>query len=185
MRAHALVRATEAIEQSERLDPFVTAMAPAARALLRDPRRADALRGMWLGHAVHPLLTDVPLGMWTASTALDVVGGEGARPAARRLIGLGLLAAVPTAVTGLAEWGVTGRRERRVGVVHAAANTTALGLFAVSWRARRRSESAGRALALAGYAVACVGGYFGGHLTEVRKVASHHPAFDDAEPVSS
>ena len=34
----------------------------------------DALDGVWLGNPLHPALTDVPLGAWTAAAALDLVG---------------------------------------------------------------------------------------------------------------
>jgi uncharacterized membrane protein len=177
----AIVEWTKGVEQSSGLDAVVAKVQPLADVLLADPRRAAALRGMWLGHAVHPLLTDLPLGAWTSAMVLDVVGGRGSRPAAQRLTGLGLLAAVPTAVTGWAEWAaVTGEREKRVGVVHAAANNAALLLYFASWRARRRDRHlTGVLLALLGSVGVGVGGYLGGHLTEARKVASRHPAYDD------
>ena len=31
----------------------------------------DALHGVWLGHPLHPVLTDVPIGAWTTALALD------------------------------------------------------------------------------------------------------------------
>lgn len=150
--------------------------------LLADERRSDALRGMWLGHAIHPLMTDVPIGAWTSATVLDLFGGEQSRFAARRLVGLGILAAVPTAITGVAEWGTTETLEdRRVGVVHAMSNSIALGLYTASWLSRRRGRHArGAGLALAGAAATGFGGYPGGQLIEARKVPIRHPAYDDA-----
>lgn len=136
------------------------------------------LRGEWLGHALHPSLSDLPLGMWTATTALDLVGGPASRDAARRLVGLGLLAAAPTAVSGWAEWRRADRPAERVGVTHAALNATAALLYAGSWTARRRDRHrVGAVLALAGAGVAGAAGYLGGHLTSARKVSSRHPAF--------
>ena len=71
-----------------------------------------------------------------------------------------------------------GRREQRVGIVHASANAAALALYAASWRARRQRQRArGVALALTGAVVATAGGYLGGHLTTVRKVGTRDPAF--------
>ena len=35
----------------------------------------DALSGIWLGHALHPLLTDLPIGTWTSAVLLDWLGG--------------------------------------------------------------------------------------------------------------
>ena len=180
-RVPAVVRWTQRLESNRALDGPVRRLEPLATALLADERRSDALRGMWLGHAIHPLMTDVPIGAWTSATVLDLFGGEQSRFAARRLVGLGILAAVPTAITGVAEWGPTETREKRVGVVHAMSNSIALGLYTASWVARRRGRHGrGAGLALAGAAATGFGGYLGGHLTEARKVSSRHPAYDDA-----
>jgi uncharacterized membrane protein len=139
------------------------------------------LRGDWLGHAIHPVLTDVVLGSWTSATVLDVIGGTESRTAAQRLIGVGLLAVGPTAWTGWAEWASAGEREKRVGLVHAVTNAVAIGAYTSSWLARRRGDQkAGVRRALAGAAVASVGGYLGGHLAAARKVGTHHEAFDAA-----
>lgn len=183
--AHRLplpARAAVSLENDERLDPAVHTMRELT-APLGDSSTGDALRGRWLGHALHPLLTDLPLGLWTATTVLDLVGGEQSRPAAQRLVGLGVLAVAPTAASGWAEWQHATPREQRVGVAHAALNVTGAVLYAGSWAARRRDRHRlGAALALAGAGAAGVAGYLGGHLTSARKVSSRHPAFDDAGP---
>src|SRR3954452_14982866 len=67
----------------------------------------DTLSGTPLGHALHPFLTDLPIGTWTSASLLDVVGGRAARPASERLIAAGILAAVPTAASGLNDWADT------------------------------------------------------------------------------
>jgi uncharacterized membrane protein len=179
-----LVRVATAVEDAEALDTVDRLVGPALSMTVRSPRLRGILHGHWLGHALHPLLTDFPLGMWLSGTLLDIVGGPQAAPAARRLIGLGVLAALPTALTGASEWAaVDTRRDRRTGLVHAGINTTALGLYAASWRQRVRGRRAGgMALALAGGLTATAGGFFGGHLTEVRKVSSRHPAFEHDRP---
>jgi predicted membrane protein DUF2231 len=100
----------------------------------------DTLSGTPLGHALHPLLTDLPIGTWTSAALLDLVGGRAARPASRRLIAAGLLAAVPTAASGLNDWADTTPADdgvRRIGAVHAVANVAALGLRVASLAARR------------------------------------------------
>ena len=177
-----IVDATRRIEESSGLDRPAALVQRAADALIADPARRDALHGTWLGHALHPLMTDLPVGLWTSAVMLDVLGGRQSRPAATRLVGLGLVAAAPTAVTGLAEWGVAPRRDQRTGVVHAAANTVALGLFTASYRARRDGRHLrGVVLGLAGGAATGVGGYLGGHMTSARKVSTRHPAFDDED----
>lgn len=177
--APAIVRWTQRMERTDALDAPVRLLQPLADALLADRERANLLRGMWFGHAVHPTLTDLPIGAWTSATVLDLVGGAESRTAARRLVGVGILSAVPTAVTGLAEWGTTETWEKRVGVVHGVSNGVALGLFVASYVARRRGrQTRGAALGLAGGVVTALSGYLGGHLTEARKVSSRHPAYD-------
>ena len=108
----------ERLEETESLDRVVAFVRPFADWFVAEPARRDLLRGAWLGHAVHPTLTDVPVGLWTAAVTLDLLGGKGARPAAQRLVGLGVLAAVPTAWTGWAEWSGAPAGQQRVGVVH-------------------------------------------------------------------
>ncbi len=174
-----MVALTRRLEQMRGLDALSRLLAPAADALLSSQRRADLLHGMPVGHAVHPPLTDIPIGAWTCASLLDLAGGERARPAAQGLLALGLVAAAPTVLTGLAEWGETTGAEQRIGSVHAAANTLALGLYGWSLVARRRGDhTRGALLALCGGTAASVGGYLGGHLTSARKVSSRHPVFD-------
>lgn len=181
-----LVDLARRIEEDQRLDSLVSALRPAARALVSDPGRRALLLGKQLGHAVHPVLTDAPLGAWMSASVLDLVGGRAARPAARRLVGFGLLTAVPTALTGLAEWSHTTERESRVGVVHAASNSAALMLYGASWLSRRRGHHLkGTALALAGAMTSSVGGYLGGHLAIARNAASRDPAFAESLPQTS
>lgn len=127
----------------------------------------DALHGTWLGHPLHPALTDVAIGCWTSAAALDLVGGEETRAASRRLIGLGVLSAAPTAASGAADWLALGEaaRPKRLGAVHAVANGTATVLYAASWLARRNGHhKRGVALSTAATALAGAGGYLGGHL---------------------
>ncbi|NEE02325.1 DUF2231 domain-containing protein [Phytoactinopolyspora halotolerans] len=175
----ALVRWTQALERTRVIDRVQEPVHRLAQRLVAEPRNRTMLHGTgWLGHAAHPLLTDLPLGAWTSSTVLDLIGGRRCRPASRRLIAFGVLTAVPTALTGVAEWAETSDRDRRVGFVHALGNSAALGLYAASWSARRRDRhAAGVLLSLAGGVVASGAGYLGGHLTLARKVASRHPAF--------
>ncbi len=174
------VRWTQRLESATALDWPVRVVRPVAEALVSDPARRDALHGKWLGHALHPVLTDLPIGFWTSAVVLDLLGGRQSRPAAARLLGLGVVSAVPAMVTGYAEWAEAGQREKRVGVVHAASNAAALALFACSLDARRKDRHArGVLLGLAGSAAVTFGGYLGGHLTSARKVSTRHPAFDD------
>jgi len=114
-RPLAIVRWTLRLEQAVALDRPVQALEPSIRAAFGTGTRASILRGEWLGHAVHPLLTDVVLGTWTSATVLDFAGGRNASAAAQRLVGAGLLAVGPTAWTGWAEWSAAGSREKASG----------------------------------------------------------------------
>lgn len=55
----------------------------------------------WFGHPLHPALTDVPIGSWLGATALDIVGQ---RRGADTRIGLGVVVAAPTMMTGAVDW---------------------------------------------------------------------------------
>ena len=176
-----IVRWTLGLENATVLDGPVHALEPSIRALFGTGSRGSVLRGEWLGHAVHPVLTDLVIGTWTSATLLDLVGGRDSSVAAQRLIGTGLLAVGPTAWTGWAEWSAAGSRDKRVGLVHAVTNGVAIGVYASSWLARRQGRyAAGVRRALAGAAVSGVGAYLGGHLAAARKVGSHHGAYDGA-----
>ncbi len=156
------IRATQRIEKWAPLDSAANGISK-----LSVPVAVPALRGDWLGHALHPMLTDAPIGLWTASMVLDLVGGKASRPAARRLVGMGLLAAVPTAAAGLAEWeSLPNRASRRVATAHAAGNVLVLGLYLRSWLSRRGGRhTAGALWGFAGGVLAAVTGYLGGHLS--------------------
>jgi nitrite reductase/ring-hydroxylating ferredoxin subunit/uncharacterized membrane protein len=166
-----LHRLAERVGQIEALDPPAQKLLDLADKVIKPGRARDALSGTFLGHALHPLMTDLPVGSWTSAVLLDNFGGRESEGAARRLIGLGILASVPTAATGYVEWADSagGRAgTRRVGLAHAASNVTALSLFTASYLARKRGRrTKGRALALAGSSALAVGGHLGGHLSYV------------------
>jgi uncharacterized membrane protein len=168
------------LENQSGLDPLVANLHDKVDRLIAPPSVRPALQGRWLGHALHPALTDVPLGLFMATNVLDLLPVQGSRRSAERLLALGLAAAPAAAVTGWAEWHDAGTREQRVGLVHAALNVSGLVLYGLSLRSRRRDRHVmAVALALGGSAVATAAGYLGGHLTAVRKVSSSNPAFDD------
>ena len=142
----------------------------------------DFISGTWLGHPVHPPLTDVVIGsLWSASL-LDLLAPRAGRPAAQRLIAVGIAATAPTAITGLSDWADTELSDdgvRRVGLVHAAGNIFAVLLYCASLIARRRgAHRKGAVLALAGAATLGGSGYLGGHMAYVRGVGINQTAFD-------
>ena len=132
-----LHRLAEQVGLLEALDGPAESVARAVRGAIPRGAVKDALSGTWLGHALHPLLTDVPIGTWTSSLLVDVLGGREGRRASERLIAVGVLASLPTAATGMSDWADTTPADdsvRRVGAAHAAANVAALGLYAGRWR---------------------------------------------------
>jgi hypothetical protein len=176
----SIVDWTRRLEDATALDAPVRAVEPTIRAVFGTGTRGSVLRGDWLGHAIHPLLTDLVIGTWTSATVLDMFGGRASSASAQRLVGAGLLVVGPTAWTGWAEWSTAGPRDKRVGLVHAVTNGLAIGVYSASWMARQRGRhGAGVRLALTGAAISGVGAYLGGHLAAARKVGSHHPAYDE------
>ncbi len=128
----------------------------------------DALNGTWLGHPLHPALTDVPIGAWTCSTALDILdrgrGGDLGR-AADLLVGIGCASGIAAAASGAADWQDSYGPERRAGLAHALLNTAALSLFGGSLLLRLlRHRRSARIPALLGYAAATTAAFLGGDL---------------------
>jgi len=156
----------ESIENTAALDPAIDEVGKVAAKLVPQGPLKDVLCGTWLGHPLHPMLTDLAIGLWTGSVLIDLVGGKGARGAADRLLGFGTLSAIPTAASGLADWVDTYGDERRVGFVHAIGNITATALFATSYLARKRgNRGLGVALSLGAFSLVTAAGFLGGHLS--------------------
>ena len=165
----------------EALDRPAKALAAKARELIPRGPVKEALSGTWLGHPLHPLLTDLTLGTLSSAVLLDWLGGKQSAAAAERLIALGLLSAAPTVASGYSDWGDAepgSDAVRRIGIVHDAANATGATLFATSLAARRRGRR-GRLLALAGGGVMAAAGYLGGHLAFGEGVRVDRTVFED------
>jgi nitrite reductase/ring-hydroxylating ferredoxin subunit len=125
-------------------------------------RVKDALNGTWLGHPLHPILTDAAIGAWFTSSMLDLLGEESG---ADKSLLLGIACALPTAASGMADWHDQSDQPRRTGLVHALFNSTALVLFVGSALARRsRPRALGIGLSTTAMALATGGGYLGGEL---------------------
>jgi nitrite reductase/ring-hydroxylating ferredoxin subunit/uncharacterized membrane protein len=145
------------------VDRVADAVQKVVKAAPLSGRARDLLHGLPLGHPVHPLLVQLPIGAWMSSALLDLVPGQ--ERAARRLVAVGLAAAGPAAVAGWVDWAELHQEQRRVGVVHAVSNNIAVWLYAGSYAARRRGRPGlGRALAVAGLSAVSLGGALGGHL---------------------
>jgi uncharacterized membrane protein len=168
-----LAQGVARLEGDARIDPLADALDGPAAVAGEEPA-GSFLRGEWLGHALHPLMTDFPLGCWMSAGILDLVGGRKARPAAQRLVAAGLLAVPLTAASGLADYGTIGdHRVKRVGAVHGLGNTVVALSYLASWRARRKGHHLrGVWWGLAGGGFAIATGYLGGHLSFGRGVGA-------------
>jgi nitrite reductase/ring-hydroxylating ferredoxin subunit/uncharacterized membrane protein len=181
--AHTPLRSVaDSLESVSALDGLGKALGKAVRGAVGRGELKDALSGTWLGHALHPLLTDVVIGSFVSATLLDLLGGDDDGRAAERLIAVGIAAYAPTAATGVNDWAdseIADPAVRRVGLVHAATNTTALTLYGSSLLARRRgARGRGKLLAAAGAGVLAAAGYLGGHLTYARGVGQNQTSVD-------
>lgn len=174
-----LHQAVRRLERLEALDKVAKPLAGAVGRVVQPRVVRNLLSGTDLGHPLHPMLTDLPVGAWVMSALLDTVGGPSAEGAADLLVTAGVVAAVPTAAAGLNDWSDTVGPETRVGLVHATLNTTALSLYLASLVARARGRrGGGKALALAGLGVLLGGAYLGGHLSFVMGVDVNRTAWE-------
>lgn len=151
----------------------------------------NALHGVWLGHPLHPVFTDVPVGAWTTALALDCSGDgdPGMRRAATFAFGVGLLGALGAAFTGLTDWSETDGQSRRTGLVHGLLNIVATSLIATAYLQRRSDSNAtGRACAWTGYGIAVASAYLGGDLVYGQRIGVTHadqPSTDDFTPAAN
>jgi nitrite reductase/ring-hydroxylating ferredoxin subunit len=170
------------IESAAALDGPAKAVAARVRSITSPTALKEAVSGTWLGHAVHPLLTDVVIGSFLSATMLDVVGGDDDGRASRRLIAVGIAAYPATALTGASDWADTEPADdgvRRAGLVHATTNAVALSLYAASLAARRRgARGKGVALGLGGAGALSLAAFLGGHLTFAKGVGPDQTVFD-------
>jgi len=146
----------------------------------------NALHGVWLHHPLHPVLTDIPIGAWTTTVALDAKaatsGDDSYARAGDFALAFGLAGAVGSALTGLTDWSETDGRAKRVGLIHGLLNVTATALMVTAYVLRRREERrAGEVCTLAGVGVAMAGAYLGGDLVYGERIGVTHAAIDEPE----
>lgn len=157
---------------------FDKVLEPARRAVqgaLRPRAVQDFLRGTWLGHPLHPVLVHVPVGSWVSAGLLDLIPPM--RPAATVLIGAGVAGAVPAALSGAADWTEQDVGVRRLGALHAAANTAAVGCYVGSLAARASGRGGvGRVLSYAGLGLATGSAAIGGHMSYALSAGVSHSA---------
>jgi nitrite reductase/ring-hydroxylating ferredoxin subunit/uncharacterized membrane protein len=180
MRPLPLDQLPDRIERLELLDGIGNRVQELVRAVVPSGSAVkETLSGTWLGHPLHPPLTDVVLGTWTSALLLDLIGREADERASDTLVATGVLAALPTAATGASDWADLRGGTSRIGTVHALGNSTALVLHALSLAARRRgSRRLGLSLSATGYAAVTGAAWLGGHLSFRKGVGVDQTAFE-------
>src|SRR5438270_8883464 len=168
----------DALEQQPWLEKAGTYVTELLQPLLDLPEAApvkDFLHGTWLGHALHPVLTDLPIGFWSGSLLLDLLG---AGKSAGVLSAAGSASAVATAVTGVADWTATDGREKRLGLLHGLLNLAGLGFQLASLQARLgRHRMRAVTLSATGLTVSTVAAWLGGELVFGRGISVNHDAW--------
>jgi nitrite reductase/ring-hydroxylating ferredoxin subunit/uncharacterized membrane protein len=174
------------IERQEWLEPVAEELQKAVGSVFESAGEAgqktkNFLHGTWLGHPLHPALTDIPVGAWTAALVMDamedITGQRHWRKGADAAIAIGLAGAVGAAVTGLTDWQSTDGRARKVGLTHGLMNMGGALLYGTSLVMRKtKLRAAGRGFSLLGFAVAAGAAYLGGKLVYSERIGVDHSA---------
>jgi|SRR5579884_932208 len=187
-----LQRLVEILQDQAVLDTLADAVQPPLREAVRQKHGAGAavktfLSGTWLGHPLHPILKDVPIGAWTMAAIFDAlesdIGHGEFAPASDICVATGLAGALASAVTGLADWSDTRGHARRIGVAHALLNITATSLYAASLALRRNHRASAVGISYAGFAIMLLGAYLGGHLVFGEQIGVNH-AVEESLPTN-
>ena len=142
----------------------------------------DLLHGLWLGHPLHPVITDLPIGAWTIGVMCDGIGLLSGRKSAKKLekcsqalTAIGLVGALGAAITGLNDWQHTHNTPRRVGTLHAVLNIGATVFYVASLIMRRRGNTtSGKVVGWCGFGLMSAGAYLGGTLVYDEKIGVDH-----------
>lgn len=147
-------------------------------------RLADLLHGTWLGHPLHPVLTDVVVGAWTLGALFDLLAwrtpSTESKRAADTLTAVGVVAALPTAISGVADFSTIPQSAAGAGLTHALTIGASLGMYLLSLRARMKGQrNQGMFWSALGLALISLGAYLGGHLVFGKRVGVNR-----SEPLS-
>ena len=147
-------------------------------------------RAKLLGHPVHPMLVNFPLGLLPTAVIFDIVylstQNRHWTELSFWMIAAGIIGALLAAVFGLVDWLAipTGTRAKRIGLLHGGGNLVVVALFATSWMLRYRADQIPSTLAIAlgfiGVGLAVVTGWLGGELVDRLGVGVDEGAHLDA-----
>jgi nitrite reductase/ring-hydroxylating ferredoxin subunit len=174
-------RPVDRLSRNPRLGAVAERVQPVIAKLLARAGRpiANLLHGSVLGHPLHAIVTDVPIGAWTVTAVLDgveLVGGPTIGGADAALV-IGLAGALGAAVTGWADWSDTADDPRTLGLAHALLNGTAVTGYVAAWALRRSGRRRlGVLTALGAYAIVAAGAYLGGELSFGQLLGAKHTA---------
>lgn len=127
----------------------------------------DFLDGTWLGHPLHPAVTDIPIGTLLATVVLDLLGYPAAADIALVATILFMLAA---AVTGAADYADTDGTARTRATIHSTLMVVGLVVLLLSLLLRAGNPTDRTipiALAIVGFLIVTAGAYVGGDVVYV------------------
>jgi nitrite reductase/ring-hydroxylating ferredoxin subunit/uncharacterized membrane protein len=139
----------------------------------------DVLHGVWLGHPLHPVLTDIPIGAWTLAVLCDLVAAQrGSDEAARMadtLTIIGAVAAVPTAIAGIADYSAIDESAVAMATTHGLLNSAGLVLNLLSIRDRASgNRSRGVMLSTVAFGILNASAWLGGEMVYRKRVGVDH-----------
>lgn len=160
----------------EALQPPITAVFHRATAI------RSFLNGTWLGHPLHPALTDVPVGAFVVTFILDLAGQ---RTGADVALTIGVLGMAAAALSGLADYADTYGETRDATTVHATLMAASLILYLVSLGLRLAGPADRTlpiALSIVGLALVLAGAFVGGDLVfRLGNVVDRHAWAEEPE----
>ena len=130
------------------------------------PAVRDLLNGRWLGHPLHAVLTDAPVGILFMVIVFDVLDMP---EAAAWALGLGILAMLAAALAGFADYADTDGRPRERATLHSTLMVVALVVYLVSFWVRIQpatlpgpSNATPFLLSVVAFLILSAGAYVGG-----------------------
>jgi nitrite reductase/ring-hydroxylating ferredoxin subunit/uncharacterized membrane protein len=167
---------------AERVQPKVREAVEAGGTPVR-----NALDGTPIEIPLHPALTDVPVGSWTAALVFDgldaTTGSRAMRNAADATLVVGVFGGVAAAVTGLSDWRYLSGGSRRMGTAHGLLNAVGLALNTASLGLRAAGRrNAGRLAFLIGYSISGMAAHLGGELSYGYGLRVNRNVFQWSEP---